>query len=274
MQRIENSPLGKSSPYVDEYAPSLLYPVPRAPLRRELGIEADPPFTGSDIWNAYELSWLNARGKPRIALASITVAANSANIVESKSFKLYLNSYNQTRLHGDLAEVRSNLERDLSAAFGGAVKISLRQPLDCGRETYAIWEGECLDDQDIEVERYSPDPELLRAGGDFVEEALYSDLLKSNCPITGQPDWASVHISYRGARMDREGLLRYLISFRRHGGFHEHCVERIFMDLLKHCRPEQLSVYARYTRRGGLDINPFRTNCGASPPPNRRLVRQ
>jgi len=273
MHRIDDSPLGKNSSYPDQYDPSLLYPVARAPLRLELGITDAPPFSGYDIWNAYELSWLDRKGKPHVALARFVVSADSPNIVESKSFKLYLNAFNQTRI-GDAAAVQSMLERDLSAAFGGTVNVSLRAPRDCRGEMLEEWDGVCLDDLDIGMDCYQPAPDLLHTADDQVDEVLFSDLLKSNCPITGQPDWASVQVSYRGPRIDREGLLRYIVSFRQHGGFHEHCVERIFMDILTRCRPQQLTVYARYTRRGGLDINPLRSNGGARLPSNRRLARQ
>lgn len=273
MHRIDDSPLGKPSLYRDLYDPGLLYPVPRATLRLELGIAAEPPFTGYDLWNAYELSWLDGKGKPRIALASFVVPADSPNIVESKSFKLYLNSYNQTRISG-VTDVHAMLERDLSAAFGVAVSVSLRGPEQWRGEMPAVWDGACIDDLDIEMDGYHPDPASLRAEGPVVDEVLFSHLLKSNCPITGQPDWASIRVDYRGPRIDREGLLRYIVSFRQHGGFHEHCVERIFMDLLSRCRPERLAVYARYTRRGGLDINPFRSTGPAAVPVNERLPRQ
>jgi len=274
MHRIEDSPLGKSTTYVDRYDPALLYPVERAPLRGELGIGKALPFSGWDIWNAYELSWLNGRGKPRVALASFRVPADSANIVESKSLKLYLNSFNQTRFPGDEGEVSAVLQRDLNNAFGGAVEVELRAPSACRNEAFEHWDEGCLDELDVEVDRYAPAPELLSSGGECVEETLCSNLLKSNCPITGQPDWASLRIDYRGPRIEREGLLRYIISFRSHGGFHEHCVERIFMDLMTNCRPERLTVYARYLRRGGLDINPFRGSFDAPPPGNPRLFRQ
>ncbi len=271
----ELSPLGKTSAYIEHYDPSLLFPIPRLAKRVEIGVPASLPFFGSDIWNAYELSWLNPKGKPQVALASFGVPADSPNIIESKSFKLYLNSFNQTRLDS-VDELKARLQRDLSAAAGATVSVRIVLPEDFGRERVAELDGYCIDNLDVEITHYQPSPSLLRTvpADGVVEETLCSNLLKSNCLVTGQPDWGSVQIRYRGEAIDRAGLLSYLISFRQHNEFHEQCVERIFMDVLRECRPQALSVYARYTRRGGLDINPFRTSFTQAAPANVRSARQ
>ncbi|RJG04556.1 NADPH-dependent 7-cyano-7-deazaguanine reductase QueF [Noviherbaspirillum sedimenti] len=270
------SPLGKPATYRSEYDPSLLFPIARAEKRAELGIAGTLPFFGMDIWNAYEVSWLNARGKPQVAIATFSVPADSPNIIESKSFKLYLNSFNQTRLASPDALV-ALLRADLSSGFGAPVQVALTLPEAFGELRMGELSGLLLDRLDIEVTEYRPDPSLLSARHDEadVEESLVSHLLKSNCLVTGQPDWGSVQIRYVGAQIDQEGLLRYLIGFREHNEFHEQCVERIFMDILRQCRPQKLSVYARYTRRGGLDINPWRSNFSTGQPPaNSRHARQ
>ena len=278
MNTPDQSPLGKSSAYQSQYAPELLFPIPRAQKREELGLNATsgtPPFFGVDIWNAYELSWLNMRGKPQVAIATITAPSDSPNIVESKSFKLYLNSFNQTRVAGTdaLAEL---LRQDLSAAFGAPVHVTITTPDAFGTLKMGELDGILLDRLDIEIDQYVPAPQLLTANhvNGQVEETLVSHLLKSNCLVTGQPDWGSVQIRYVGPQIDQEGLLRYLIGFREHNEFHEQCVERIFMDVLRQCKPTKLAVYARYTRRGGLDINPWRANFSTGKPPNLRGARQ
>ncbi|QDQ28104.1 NADPH-dependent 7-cyano-7-deazaguanine reductase QueF [Chitinimonas arctica] len=271
----ELSPLGKTSTYIEHYDPSLLFPIPRLAKREEIAVPARLPFFGSDYWNAYELSWLNPRGKPQVALAVFTIPADSPNIIESKSFKLYLNSFNQTRLDS-IAELKTRLQADLSQAAGSLVAVRLVLPEAFGAERLGELEGYCIDQLDVEITDYSPQPQLLRSAMAEapIEETLVSHLLKSNCLVTGQPDWASVQIHYRGPAIDHAGLLQYLISFRRHNEFHEQCVERIFMDISRQCRPEALSVYARYTRRGGLDINPFRTSFTQAAPANQRSARQ
>jgi 7-cyano-7-deazaguanine reductase len=260
-------------PYKDQYDPSLLQPVPRAPHRRRLGIEGTLPFTGADLWTAYELSWLDAKGKPRVAMATFAVPAESPNLIESKSFKLYLNSFNQTPVVSPNA-LRDILVRDIESACGASVGIELSLPENFADEQIEELDGETLDEIDVEIRDYLPNPGHLVVGRSSVEETLVSNLLKTNCPLTGQPDWASIQFRYKGPRIDRAGLLKYLVSFRQYGGFHEHCAESIFMDVLKQCRPDRLTVYARYTRRGGLDINPFRTNCGEKLPRNVRTARQ
>ncbi|WP_407852499.1 NADPH-dependent 7-cyano-7-deazaguanine reductase QueF [Bordetella petrii] len=271
---LSNAPLGQSVAYPSHYDPGLLFPIARAHNRASLRLTGRLPFAGADIWNAYELSWLDARGKPRVAMARFMVPADSPNIIESKSFKLYLNSYNQTRLD-DARALHDRLAADLSAAAGGAVGVELILPERFGAQAMAELDGDYIDDLDVDIDTYAPDPALLRcADGETIEETLASRLLKSNCPVTGQPDWASVQIRYRGRPLDRPALLRYLVSFRDHAEFHEHCVERIYMDIMAACQPEQLTVYARYTRRGGLDINPWRSNVEAAPPADVRTARQ
>ncbi len=276
MNTPDQSPLGKTSAYQSQYAPELLFPIPRLQKREEIGLGTGTlPFFGVDIWNAYELSWLNMRGKPQVAIATITAPADSPNIVESKSFKLYLNSFNQTRLAGTdaLAEL---LRQDLSAAFGAPVHVTITTPDAFGSLAMGELEGSLLDRLDVEIDQYVPSPELLSANMDEapVEETLVSHLLKSNCLVTGQPDWGTVQIRYVGPQIDQEGLLKYLIGFREHNEFHEQCVERIFMDVLRQCKPTKLAVYARYTRRGGLDINPWRANFSTGKPSNLRTARQ
>lgn len=289
MNLPENSRLGKASAYVDQYDAALLFPISRADKRREIGIAGAAPFFGADMWTAFELSWLNPRGKPQVALAHFTVPCETPNIIESKSFKLYLNSFNNTRF-ADAEAVKARLRADLSeavwrtaapeAAGGGpapasmGVRILLPDLFD--REPIYELDGLSLDRLDVECTRYTPAPELLRVLSDEapVSEVLVSNLLKSNCLVTGQPDWGSVQISYTGAPINQEGLLQYLVSYRNHNEFHEQCVERIFMDLWTRCRPLKLAVYARYTRRGGLDINPFRTSYPQALPANVRTARQ
>ncbi|MBB3192416.1 NADPH-dependent 7-cyano-7-deazaguanine reductase QueF [Halomonas cerina] len=272
-ETLAHAPLGRVSAYPEHYDAGLLHPIPRAANRRPLGIEEGAlPFVGEDEWHAFELSWLNARGKPLVAVARFRLPADSPDLIESKSWKLYLNSLNQARF-ASRAQVVETLERDLAATAGAPVSVEL-----FGVEDEALMPrrlpGTCLDDLDIEVSDYSPSAEHLRVGDEIVEETLTSHLLKSNCPVTGQPDWGSVLIRYRGPRLDREGLLRYLIGYRQHQDFHEHCVEHIYMDLMTRARPERLLVLARYVRRGGLDISPWRATPGERPPESLRLARQ
>lgn len=271
---VAQSPLGKTTDYVSRYTPALLSPIPRAESRAELGLSAELPFTGGDSWTAYEMSWLNAKGKPQVAVGRFEFPCHSPALIESKSFKLYLNSLNQTRF-GSREELIDTLNRDLSAAAGAPISAALLTLAEAAQTGLATPVAECIDDLDIQVEHYQLDSDLLKADplGDPVEEALASDLLKSNCPVTGQPDWGSVLIRYRGRPIDREGLLKYIISFREHGDFHENCVERMFVDIMQRCAPERLTVSARYTRRGGLDINPYRSNCGEAMA-DLRLARQ
>lgn len=274
-QALQGLTLGKTTDYRDVYDATLLQPVPRSMNRLPLGLLDDAlPFHGGDIWTLYELSWLNARGLPQVAVGQVELNANSVNLVESKSFKLYLNSFNQTRF-ASWDDVKATLQRDLSACAQGDVNVALFRLSDIEGQPVARFEGECIDDQDIAIDNYAFNADYLQgaAGDEVVEETLVSHLLKSNCLITNQPDWGSVQIRYRGAKIDREKLLRYLVSFRHHNEFHEQCVERIFNDVQRFCQPEALSVYARYTRRGGLDINPWRSNVPYTPATG-RLVRQ
>ena len=277
-----DSPLGRDTAYADQYDASLLFPIPRAPQRAQLGISGQPGFFGADLWTAFELSWLNLRGKPQVAIAHFMVPCESTHIIESKSFKLYLGSFSGTRV-ADADEVRRRIQADISAAVwqGGPVQatagVRLLAPEDFDREAVHELDGLNLDRLDIDCDAFdAPAPEYLSAAFDEqpVEETLTSRLLKSNCPVTGQPDWASVRIAYCGAAINEENLLRYLCSFRLHQGFHEQCVERIFCNIWTHCSPEKLSVEGRFTRRGGLDINPFRASHAELKPTRARQWRQ
>ncbi|MGA8163693.1 MAG: NADPH-dependent 7-cyano-7-deazaguanine reductase QueF [Waddliaceae bacterium] len=271
-QIIHQSPLGKKSAPATAYSPSLLFPIERRIKREEIGISSPLPFKGVDIWNSYEFSWLNAKGKPRVALIECHIPSHSHSLIESKSFKLYLNSFSQTRF-STIEDIIDTLHHDISGAVGSSISIKVLQLQELVGQKLEEFSGICLDGLDIETDQYTLDPSLLQCSEEIVEEDVYSHLLKSNCLITGQPDWASILIRYRGKRIDHPSLLKYLISFRQHCEFHEHCVERIFMDICHWCKPRQLTVYARYTRRGGLDINPFRSNFEAFPK-NFREVRQ
>lgn len=281
MNTPHQSLLGQAAAYPDQYDASVLFPIARAPLRTALGIGKVLPFMGADLWTAFELSWLNPRGKPQVALAHVTVPCESVNLIESKSFKLYLGSFNHTRFN-DATEVSARLRTDLTevAWRGAVVQSSLGVKLVAAelfdREPIHELDGLSLDRLDLDCDRFQPAPDLLSAAFDEapVEEVLTSNLLRSNCPVTNQPDWGSVRISYFGPQIDQAGLLRYIVSFRKHNGFHEDCVERMFMDISQRCKPHKLSVYARYTRRGGLDINPFRSSWPQALPSNVRNARQ
>jgi len=280
--------LGQSSAYADQYDASLLQPIARGLQRVQLGLKAEQlPFLGADLWTGYELSWLNAKGKPQLALLQLTIPCDTPFLIESKSLKLYLNSFNQT-VFADAAEVRETMARDLSAAAYGyqngqqglgqqpRIGVSVLPPELFDQQSIAELSGLDLDRLDIECRAHQPQPDLLQAaqGQAPVSEVLSSRLLKSNCLVTGQPDWGSVQIAYTGAPIDQAGLLAYIVSFRQHQEFHEHCVERIFCDIMARCQPTQLTVYARYTRRGGLDINPYRTTRAQALPANIRTARQ
>ena len=271
----EQSQLGRAVAYQDHYDPKLLFAIDRQRARTEINVPTPLPFFGADIWNAYELSWLTPRGKPQIALATFIVPADSPNIIESKSFKLYLGSFAQTP-YESTELLLETIKQDVSAVCGAQVQVKLTQPFEFGKLVLDEFSGTSLDRLDLDTDIYHPDPSLLKADHDQapVDETLVSDVLKSNCPVTGQPDWGSVQIRYVGPPIDHAGLLRYIISYRSHTGFHEQCVERIFMDILHACSPLKLAVYARYTRRGGLDINPFRTNFNLPLPDNARTARQ
>lgn len=267
--------LGQKTEYSNQYDPSLLQPVPRSLNRDDLDLGDTLPFRGCDIWTLYELSWLNENGLPQVAIGEVSIPATSANLIESKSFKLYLNSFNQTRF-SSWDEVERALVKDLSHCAGEEVSVTIRSVVDYTDSVVVTMDGDCIDDQNIEITSYDFDRTLIQgaATGDIVEESLHSHLLKSNCLITNQPDWGSVEIQYKGKQIDREALLRYIVSFREHNEFHEQCVERIFTDIMEFCQPESLTVYARYTRRGGLDINPYRSNVHGQPNHNQRMARQ
>lgn len=265
-KELSNLSLGKSTQYCSEYTPELLQGVPRSLNRDDLALnQSSLPFVGEDVWYGYELSWLNEKGKPVVAVAEFRFACTSENIVESKSFKLYLNSFNQTRF-SSIKDVENALTRDLSHIAGSTAKVSLFGVDHCPALEIINNADSCfcIDGNDINIDSYQYDAQLLtdaqKNGNEEVEEHLVSHLLKSNCLITNQPDWASVYIQYRGKAIDHSTLLKYLISFRQHNEFHEQCVERIYCDLQQFCQLEELTVFARYTRRGGLDINPFRSS--------------
>ncbi|KNE86204.1 NADPH-dependent 7-cyano-7-deazaguanine reductase QueF [Aggregatibacter aphrophilus] len=267
--------LGQQTKYAEKYDRTLLQPVPRHLNRDMLNITTTQPFTiGADIWTAYEISWLNQKGVPQVAIADVSIDFRSENLIESKSFKLYLNSFNQTQF-ANFNEVQQILQQDLQDCAKGEVKVRLNSLTDYTQQPIVALAGSCIDGLDIEIEDYAFNAELLKdcTNDNIVEETLVSHLLKSNCLITQQPDWGSLQIHYVGKQINREQLLRYIISFRKHNEFHEQCVERIFCDLMHFAAPEKLTVYARYTRRGGLDINPYRSNFEPLPP-NLRLARQ
>lgn len=275
MHHAEHSPLGKSSEYVSQYSPQLLFPIPRAAKWAELGLEAGRlPYVGEDRWTCYELSWLLPSGKPVVAIGEFSIPAESPNIIESKSFKLYLNSFNQTAFDDGQA-VAETLRRDLSAVAGAPVGVRVRSLAEMAADGIATAPGQCIDELDIQVPDYAqPRAGLLRCDpARQASEVLHSHLLKSNCPVTGQPDWGTLVVDYQGAALDHASLLEYVVSFRQHQDFHEQCVERIYLALRALLQPQRLVVYARYVRRGGLDINPYRSS-EALPLDTRRLVRQ
>ncbi len=275
MHSAHDSELGKATVYAGHYDASRLFPIPRAGQRLTLGLDKQHIFFGADIWNAYEFSWLDSRGRPRVALLRMDVPADSPNLIESKSLKLYLNGYMQQRA-ADEASLQTQLRVDLSAVAGATVSVQLLAQTSGAATAIGVMWGETIDDADVDIDHYGPpDAGVLRADPQRqATETLTSDALKSNCPVTGQPDWASVQIEYSGPRIDRGSLLRYLAGFREHADFHEHCVERIFVDLRERCSPTSLMVYARYTRRGGIDINPWRSSEPRSAPDNLRTPRQ
>lgn len=272
---LKSLKLGQKTEYASQYDRTLLQPVPRALNRDGLGITESQPFTiGADIWTAYEISWLNEKGLPQVAIADIYLDYQSQNLIESKSFKLYLNSFNQSKFT-DFNAVQNTMQRDLSECAQGEVKVRLNPLAFYDAQKIDTLKGDCIDEQDIEITSYEFNADWLKdcVSDEIVEEHLVSHLLKSNCLITNQPDWGTLQIHYVGKKIDREKLLRYVVSFRQHNEFHEQCVERIFCDLMQYAKPEKLTVYARYTRRGGLDINPFRSNFETLPE-NLRLARQ
>ena len=272
---FSDTELGKPSPAVSQYTPSLLFPIERSRVRASLPMPpGDLPFEGLDLWTAWELTWLDRDGKPEVGVLQVRVPCDSRSIVESKSLKLYLGSYAQTPFSSAYDVVRT-LESDISVTVGAAVVVDLLSLNQAAQAGIASLTGESLDGVRITSPVYQPDPALLERieTGRMVTETVHTNLFRSLCPVTGQPDMASVQISYTGARIEHEDLLRYLVSYREHQGFHEQCVERIFLDVMERCRPRELTVFARFLRRGGIDINPFRTT-GKNPPLPTRLVRQ
>lgn len=272
---LQSLNLGKETKYDNSFDEKLLQPVPRSLNRDGLNLATPLPFYGKDIWTGYELSWLNANGKPIVAIANFEFAFDSVNLVESKSFKLYLNSFNQQRFNNEL-EVQQQLTKDLAHCAQGETFVELILAKDFSNQIITSPEGQCIDELDITIDNFDFSTKYLinsTKEKKTIEQKLFSNLLKSNCLITNQPDWGTVEIHYQGPEINQESLLRYLISFRQHNEFHEQCVERIFSDLMQHCHCEKLSVYARYTRRGGLDINPFRSNFEKAPK-NMRQARQ
>jgi 7-cyano-7-deazaguanine reductase len=270
---LDNSPLGKATGYPDRYDPSLLFRIARSEQRETIGLAGALPFHGIDLWTAYEISWLDDRGKPQLAVGRFAVPADSPAIVESKSLKLYLGSFAQERLPG-IDMLKDKIAGDLERACGAHVEVALVPSARFGAFALKVLPGESLDGVKVSIDLYEPAPEMLVAAGAKVEETLSSALFRSNCPLTGQPDYADVMVRYRGPRIDRAALLRYLVSYRRHAAFHESCAERIFVDIVRRCRPDALTVYARFLRRGGIDINPFRSNFESAPPVTARTPRQ
>lgn len=269
---LTQSALGKQTDSPIQYDPSLLYPVPRTLKRDDLQLSNSLPFTGMDVWTAYELSWLNEKNKPEIAIAEFIFPCDSPHLIESKSFKLYLHSLSETVFHS-FDDIQKTLCTDLSIASGSPVEVTLKKLQTAALTLAPSFAGDSLDALDVSCIKAPLQVELLTTTPTIVEETLCSDLLRSNCLVTGQPDWGSIQITYRGPKINREGLLRYLISYRYSQGFHEHCVERIFMDILMRCKPAELAISAKYTRRGGLDISPYRSNTTILVN-NNRLVRQ
>ncbi|KTD08314.1 NADPH-dependent 7-cyano-7-deazaguanine reductase QueF [Legionella jamestowniensis] len=274
---VSESELGKKSDYDSAYNPSRLYPIPRAGKRQEMGVDpVNPPFFGFDCWNHYEVSWLNEKGKPMVGIGEIFYDCNSPKLIESKSLKLYFNSFNNTRIN-HITDLENTIKKDLEERIEAPVSVNI-YPLEEAKQ-FTVTQtltGECIDHLDVACSVYIVEPSFLSVEEIVVEEVLYSDLLKSNCLVTNQPDWGSVQIAYKGKQINREGLLKYLVSYRNHNEFHEQCIERIFVDIMKHCQPEMLTVYGRYTRRGGLDINPYRSteNTVFDKQKNIRLIRQ
>ncbi len=274
-KELDGLTLGQATQYSSEYDASLLQAVPRSLNRDDLQLGDQLPFHGCDIWTLYELSWLNSNGLPQVAIGEVRLPATSPNLIESKSFKLYLNSYNQTRFD-TWEQVEQTLVKDLSHCAGETVSVELKTVQAFSNTPIVDFDGDCLDNQDVVIESYEFDPQILALDetDEQTSETLHSHLLKSNCLITNQPDWGSVEIRYTGNKIDRQSLLKYLVSFRQHNEFHEQCVERIFCDIMQLCNPSELSVYARYTRRGGLDINPYRSTATIEPSHNTRMARQ
>lgn len=255
----ERSELGKKSEYDPFYNPDKLFPISRKMKRDEIGVPDILPFYGFDLWNHYEVSWLNDKGKPVVALAEMSYDCSTPNIIESKSMKLYFNSFNNYRFN-NIEAVKTTIEKDIAERVGGEVVVSLYVlPMQDNAIHVTNFSGDCIDHLDIECSEYTINAGHLTTENKMADEVIHSNLLKSNCLVTNQPDWGSVQIAYKGQQINHEGLLKYLVSFRDHNEFHEQCIERIFIDIMRACQPVELSVYGRYTRRGGLDINPYRS---------------
>ena len=271
---IHNSTLGQQTNYTYQYDPQLLYPIPRHFKRAELGITEPLPFYGVDTWNDYETSWLNAQGKPMVAITEIQIPCTSPNIVESKSLKLYLNALSNVPF-STVSDIQALIQKDLSAITNSDVRVTIH-PLDTFKNiTIAAAPGMCIDQLDITIDTYEAAPHYLTSDQNSqVTEILHTHLLKSNCPVTQQPDWGTLIIEYTGKKISREGLLRYVVSLRNQYEFHEQCIERIFINMMRYCQPQKLSVLGRYTRRGGKDINPYRSTEQNTLPINQRLIRQ
>ena len=252
--------LGKKTAYVFKYNPQILTPISRMLGRSNLSNANKFIAKGFDLWNCYEFSWLNDKNKPQARILEFYVKADSKNIVESKSMKLYLNSFSNT-VFVDEHQVVKCLVRDLNTVTESLVVVKVKNLQEFHQQSLFCFQEICLDDLDVTITDFKVDKELLKKdiSQQTVKETLYTDLFKSNCLITKQPDWASVKIDYIGPKIDHQSLFKYLMSYRDQDGFHEHCVEHIFCDLYDLLRPEQLTVYARYTRRGGIDINPIRS---------------
>lgn len=265
--------MGKTTVYPERYNPDILMAIPRSDNRRLLGLDTELPFVGEDIWNAYELSWLNKKGLPQVALAKFYFNCESPFIIESKSFKLYLNSLNQESYDNE-AQLLALLIKDLTEKSASKVRVELTG-LDNSAQAIDVSQGTSLDKLDIKVQHYHPEPELLTVDAQSqVAEQLFTNLFRSNCPITNQPDWATIMIAYNGAAISHASLLAYLISYRLHNDYHENCVEKIFVDIQARCKPTDLTVRANFLRRGGLDINPVRSTAGTERAPTLRFVRQ
>lgn len=270
---LEKIPLGKKVEYDNEYNSDLLFPLPRQMVREKVGIQMPLPFKGMDIWHAYEISWLNSKGKPIVAIATFVIPCDSPNLIESKSFKIYLNSFNQTQF-SSVNVVKELMQNDLSRASGVAVDVKI-ESIEEANKTQQIkeFDGICLDQLDVSCDVYKIDPSFLRVESSEVHETVYSHLLKANCLITNQPDWSSIRIEYQGKKLSHEGLLQYIVSYRKHNGFHEQCIEQIFVDIMRLCQPQLLKIYGCFTRRGGLNISVYRST-ESDHPGNIRSSRQ
>jgi 7-cyano-7-deazaguanine reductase len=273
MNPFDPSPLGKATGYPDRYDPGLLFAIERDAQRQALGLRTPLPFNGADLWTAYELTWLDAHGKPQLAVAELRVPADSAATVESKSLKLYLGSFAQESV-ATPERLAQTIVDDVGRTCRAEVGVVLHRATTSGAPGIAELPGVSLDGENAVAVASEPEAELLAVVETPIEETLKSALFRSNCPVTGQPDYADVMVRYLGPRMDRASLLAYLLSYRRHAAFHESCVERIYVDIAARCRPERLTVYARFTRRGGIDISPFRSNCESAPVVVHRTPRQ